>query len=425
VERALAKADELQTNGAAIFTTIYRQSARLEAASSHQRHITGALLTPNDGRIISIKDLFDVAGETTLAGARALADEAPASVDAPIIAGLRRAGAVILGKTNMTQFALSCLGLNPDFGTPLSPWDRDARRIAGGSSSGAAASVAEGVVDLAIGTDTGGSIRVPAAFCGVVGFKPTAGRIDTGGTFTLSWTLDTIGPIANDVHSCAEADAILANGPAPLPPRRDGVTLGVPDGFLLDTMDAHVTVGFEAALIRLAHAGVRLVSVALPAVADLPEIGRAGGGFAPTEGWAAHANLFERVGDRCDPRVMRRFLDASHTRLSDYYTMLQIRDRIIRKCEAEDGCDAIVFPTVPIIPPRLEELDRDDAYYAANARAYRNAWVVNALGRCAITIPCGAAGGPPVGLTIMARAGADAELLSIAEGLEDAIRSDE
>lgn len=421
VREIFARLARGEGQGAAVFTRTYHDGAMREARASDLRHARDAPASEVDGLILSIKDLFDIAGEPTAAGARALWNEPSASRDAAIVRRLRAAGGIILGKANMTQFALSCLGLNPDFGTPLCPWDRANERIAGGSSSGSAASVADGFADAAIGTDTGGSIRVPAAFCNLVGFKPTTGRVPTDGCFTLSWSLDSIGPIARDVRTCALVDAVLAGGDPPLAPRREGLVVGVPEGFLLDAMDAAVQKAFDAALGRLERADVTLIRVALPALDDLPEIGRLGG-FATSEGWASHRALFERVGDRCDPRVMERFRAAAGVTLADHREMLRLRAEIIARCEPVDGCDAILFPTVPIIPPRLADLVDDDAYYAANARCYRNAWVVNALDRCAVTIPCGFPDAAPVGLTLMARRAADAGLLAIAEGLEGAIR---
>lgn len=361
IRRTLAGLAARDGRSAVIFTRLYSEGAMREARASDARHARGAAVSAIDGLTVSIKDLFDVAGETTLAGARTRAGEPAATHDAVVVQRIRAAGAIVLGKANMTQFALSCLGLNPDFGDPLSPWRRDEGRIAGGSSSGSAASVADGYVDAAIGTDTGGSIRVPAAFCDLVGFKSTVGRVPTGGCFTLSWTLDSIGPIARDVRTCALVDAVLAEGPLLGPAVCGAIVLGVPEGFLLETMDGDVQRAFDAALSRLGQAGVRLVPVALPALDDLSEIGRIGG-FATSEGWASHRALFERIGDRIDPRVINRFRAAAGMTLADHREMLRLRADIIARCKALDGCDAILFPTVPIVPPRLADLGDDTAY---------------------------------------------------------------
>lgn len=406
--------------GATVFTRTYRERAIAAAAQSDVRRAAGRCLSPIDGIPISIKDLFDVAGETTAAGAIAMAGEPPATRDAAIVARLKAAGAVIVGRTNMTEFALSCLGLNPSLGTPLSPWQRDERRIAGGSSSGAAASVADGMAVAAIGSDTGGSVRVPAAFCGLVGFKPTARRIDRTGAFVLSRSLDSIGPIASSVACCALLDRFLS-GETVVAAATDRPVIGIPAAILLDDLDPEVASAFDAACRRLSrHAD--LVEVPLPSLAGLSQIG-ALGGFSTVEGWADHAALFDRIADRCDPRVMNRFRAARNTPVADYLEMLRLRADIIRRFDREAlGCDAIAYPTVAMVPPRLSDLANDAAYYAANARAYRNAGVANVLDRCAISIPCMAPGTAPVGLTLMGRTSGDADLHALAELLESAIR---
>ncbi|MEH3106435.1 MAG: amidase [Sphingomonas fennica] len=417
---ALARASAEEGQGATVFTRLYRDSAMAGAERADARRRAGRPLSAIDGLPVSIKDLFDVGGETTTCAAPALAG-APAAVrDATVVARLKAAGAVLVGRTNMTQFALSCLGLNPALGTPLSPWQRAEGRIAGGSSSGAAASVADGMAVAAIGSDTGGSVRVPAAFCGLVGFKPTARRIDRTGAFPLSRSLDSIGPIAASVACCAMLDAILAAERTGAPTLHRPV-IGIPSTLLVDDLDPAVAAAFEAACRRLArHAD--LTTVALPSLGDLAGIA-ALGGFSTVEGWADHADLFERIGDACDPRVMDRFRAARATSVATYFAMCRLRRDIIDRFDRDaSGCDAIAYPSVAILPPRLSDLADDAAYHALNMRAYRNAGVANLLDRCAISIPCTAAGAPPVGFTLMGATCGDVRLLALAERLEPVIR---
>lgn len=422
VRAALDQAARAGGQGATVFTRTYEDAALGAAMQSDLRRRAGQRRSAIDGIPISIKDLFDVAGETTMAGSIAMASEPPAARDAVVVARLRSAGAVIVGRTNMTEFALSCLGLNPALGTPLSPWRRDESHIAGGSSSGAAASVADAMAVAGIGSDTGGSVRVPAAFCGLVGFKPTARRIDRTGAFVLSRSLDSIGPIGPSVACCALLDCILS-GETLVATATGRPVIGIPATILLADLDPAVASAFDAACRRLAcHAD--LVELALPSLEALPNIA-ALGGFSTVEGWADHAHLFDRIGDRCDPRVMSRFRAARNTPVADYFEMLRLRADIVGRFDREaSACDAIAYPTVAMTPPRLCDLTADAAYYAANSRAFRNAGVANLLDRCAISIPCMAPGAAPVGLTLMGRTGGDADLLALAQRLEPAIRSD-
>jgi aspartyl-tRNA(Asn)/glutamyl-tRNA(Gln) amidotransferase subunit A len=418
--RALEAAQAPGGQGGVVFINLYAAAGRQAAAQADARRANGAALSAIDGMPISIKDLFDVAGEPTTAGAFAMRDEPAALRDAEVVRRLRRAGAVIVGKTVMTEFALSGLGLNPHYGTPLGPWDREHARIPGGSSSGAAVSVADGMALAALGSDTGGSVRIPAAFCGLVGFKPTAARVSLEGVFALSPSLDSVGPIAHTAGSCALIDqALTGEGDVPWgrPPR-----LGVPRHYVVDGLDAEVAAAFAAAIGRLEAAGAQIVDLDFPELEEIPALGAAGG-FSPIEGYAAHAELFERIACRCDPRVMNRFMVGREASSQAYIDMLNQRSGLIRRGDARSqGFDALVFPTAPLIPPMLAELESDEAYTIANGRAIRNAAVANILDRCAITIPCHAPGTAPVGLNLMGERGADRRLLALAERYEDAIR---
>jgi aspartyl-tRNA(Asn)/glutamyl-tRNA(Gln) amidotransferase subunit A len=421
-QSALAAAENPQGQGPVIFTRLYRDAALAAAKEADERRGDGRALSPVDGWVVSIKDLFDVAGETTEAGAPALAGEPPATQDAEIVRRLKAAGAVIVGKTNMTQFALSGLGLNPHRGTPLSSWRREEGRIAGGSSSGAAASVADGMARAAIGTDTGGSVRIPAAFCGLVGFKPTASRVSRTGAFALSPSLDSVGPIALSVRACAMIDAIIADGSDDTGSGASNpIRLGLPQSFVLEDMDPTVTATFAAALERLDRAGIKREDSRSGWLTDIPAV-NATGGFSPIEGWAEHRFLFERLGASCDPLVMKRFRAGNTARATDYYDMLKLRKALIEKADFDWApFDAIAFPTVAVIPPRLDELATDDTYATVNLRVLRNAAVVNLLDRCAITLPCHQRGEAPVGFMLTGPRGGDRALLALAARLEPII----
>lgn len=424
VATKLGRIREPRGSGSTVFTRTYEADARDAAAAADARRADGLSKSPIDGVAVSLKDLFDVAGETTTAGAPALADEPPATRDAVVVKRLRHAGAVILGKTNMTQFALSCLGVNPHLGTPLSPWRREEARIAGGSSSGAAASVADGFVAVAIGTDTGGSVRVPAAFCGLVGFKPTARRIDLDGVYSLSPTLDSIGPIAWTVEDCAITDSVLSGGPglgvAAVEPSR--ITIGVPRHGLIDDLDPEVAQAFAAALDRLSRAGIRIVDIDFPLLNEVQAL-TALGSFSVIEGARDHAELFSRLGHRCDPRVMDRFRAAAAIPDQTYAEMIACRARLLQTRPFD--CDALAYPTASIIPPRLDDLKEEAAHLATNARIYRNAGVANLLDACAISLPCHDRDTAPVGFTLMGRTGEDRALLALASHVEALVRGRE
>src|SRR5580700_416142 len=285
IEAALARIADPAGEGARTFVKVYADSARAAADAQDKLRQAGYVASPLAGLPISIKDLFDVAGEQTLAGSKALNDMPPAERDAPIVARLRAAGAVLIGRTNMTEFAFSGVGINPHYGTPGNPYDR--RLIPGGSSSGAAVSVGDGNAVVAIGTDTGGSVRIPAALCGIVGFKPTQKRISRDGATPLSATLDSIGPLANSVAFCAIADAIIAGEPPLVPPPipAEGLRLGVPQSYVLDGLAAEVANAFADACSMLSRAGARVIDLPLGELSEMPTI-NASGGFAPIEAYA-------------------------------------------------------------------------------------------------------------------------------------------
>ena len=301
LEQALARIADPAGEGKRACLTVYADAARAAADAADARAKAGKPLGPLDGAIVSIKDLYDVAGEVTRAGSRVLADEGlVAAADAPVVKRLREAGAVIVAKTNMSEFAFSGVGANPHFGTPGNPFDR--ARVPGGSTSGGAVAVADGMCEIAIGTDTGGSTRIPAALCGLVGWKPSKQRVPTDGAFPLSFTLDSIGPMAKSVADCALADAVMAGEAAPTlePASLAGLRLGIWQGMPFDGVDATVSAAWSAAVARLGQAGVRFSDETISLVDDMMQV-NAKGGFAPAEAYAIHRERLKRDGAGVDP----------------------------------------------------------------------------------------------------------------------------
>ncbi|HVC60164.1 MAG TPA: amidase [Acetobacteraceae bacterium] len=372
---------------------------------------------------VALKDLFDVAGQATPAGSRALADAPPAEAHAPAVQCLLAAGFVPLGRTNMTEFAFSGLGINPHYGTPLAPWDRATGRIPGGSSSGTAVAVADGMAAAGLGTDTGGSCRIPAAFCGVVGWKPTARRVPIAGVLPLAPSLDSVGPLAPSVACCAVIDAVLA-GETPLPPAPaglGGLRLAVPENLVLDGLDATVATAFARALSVLERAGARLIRTRFPEFDEI-QAANAKGGFAASEAYAWHRTLLAGKGALYDPRIRVRIARGERMSAADYLDVATARARLIARFDARTrDFDSVVMPTVPIVPPRVAALDDEREYNRLNLLILRNTALGNFLDRCAISLPCHGAGDAPVGLMLMGETLGDARLFSIAAGVEAAL----
>jgi aspartyl-tRNA(Asn)/glutamyl-tRNA(Gln) amidotransferase subunit A len=425
VEAALARIADPAGEGARTFLKVYAESARAAADAQDRLRRAGYVASPLAGLPVSIKDLFDVAGERTLAASRALDDRPPAERDAPVVARLRAAGAVLVGRTNMTEFAFSGVGINPHFGTPGNPFDR--RLVPGGSSSGAAVSVADGCAVVAIGSDTGGSVRIPAALCGLCGFKPTQERIPRDGVIPLSATLDSIGPLANSIACCAIADAVMAGEPAvntlwaPAAAPVDALRLGVPQSYVLDGLADEVARAFAAACSALSRAGARISDVPLAELNELPAI-NAAGGFAPIEAYAWHRPLLARRGGEYDPRVRARLERDSAMSAVDYIALRAARaDLIARVAERTAGFDALLMPTVALTAPPIAAFARDGDYRRLNAMILRNPSVINFLDRCAATLPIQPASAAPVGLMVVGEHGADRRLLATARGIEAAL----
>lgn len=424
-ETALARAEDPAGEGARAFTRIDRERALAMARASDALRAAGLVRSPLEGLPVSVKDLFDVAGQVTTSGSAVLKDAAPAAHNAPVIDRLIAAGAVIVGRTNMTEFAFSGLGLNPHYGTPRNPWERGGGgRIPGGSSSGAAVSVTDGMAVVGIGSDTGGSVRIPSALCGLTGFKPTQRRVPIEGTLPLSTSLDSIGPLAASVRCCAIVDAVLA-GEAPLPPparELPGARLAIPETLVLADMDAVVAAAFERACATLQTAGARIQRIAVPEFAELGRL-HARGTLASAEAWAWHRALLNARGDEYDPRVGLRMRGGETMGAADYVDLVKARRRWIAQVEARiAGFDALLMPTVPIVAPLIGELQgSDQAYFAANGLILRNPTLINFLDGCALSLPCHAAGAAPVGLMLAAAGGRDHDLLALGEAVEQAL----
>lgn len=424
VETALDRIADPSGQGTTVFTEVDADNARTAADAHDRLRAAGTVLSPLAGIPVSVKDLFDVAGQVTRAGSRVLDGAPPATSDAVAVARLKRAGAVVVGRTNMSEFAFSGLGLNPHFGTPRSPYRRDVpgdARIAGGSSSGAAASVADGMAAVALGTDTGGSIRIPAALCGLTGFKPTASRIPTQGGVPLSTTLDSFGPIGSTVACCALVDRMLAGLEPHVPAARplEGVRLGVLTNYVTDGVDADVAAALDTALKHLEAAGAIVFDVRFGALDRLPEINRFG--FSPIEAYAWHRPLLARHRDQYDPRVLTRILKGEPASAADYLDLLAARRAMLDEAAHTvwPRVDALIAPTVPIVPPRIAELEADDdAFSRTNALILRNPSAFNFLDACALSVPCHPRDAAPVGLMLAAAPHRDDALLAIGQAVE-------
>ena len=419
-----ARIEDPGGEGARAFIRLFKDAAMDAAEASDKARGHGIVPSPLAGIPVSIKDLCDVRGVTTLAGSKALAHRPPAAADAPVVARLRAAGAILLGTTNMTEFAFGALGLNPHYDTPRNPWDRATGRIPGGSSSGAAVSVADGMAAAALGSDTAGSVRMPAGFCGIAGFKPTVGRIPIDGLVPLAATLDSVGPLGNSIRCCAMVDAVFAGEtPRPVVPHpAEHATVAVPRRLVCDDLDEAVAGAFEAALDRLSAAGARIVEIEF---AELDEIAplNARGTLPIMEGHAWHRELLAERGELYDPVIAQRLRNGADIPAHVYLDLLAARRELNARADAATApFDAVAMPTLAWVAPPIAAIGNSaEEWLAANSRTLRNTFVGNFLDRCAATIPCHEPGSAPVGFMLMGARGADAALLALAAGVEDAL----
>lgn len=419
-ECALDRMADPSGEGPRAFTQVFAERALRLAQASDSLRAAGLQRSPLEGMPISVKDLFAVAGTPTTAGSTVLRDAPAAAQDAGAVQRLLAAGAVLVGKTNMTEFAYSGLGINPHYGTPANPWQRHEQRIPGGSSSGAAVAVADGMCIASVGSDTGGSARIPAALCGITGFKPTARRMPATGLVPLSPTLDAVGVLAADVAGCAAMDAVLSGVPGtPRLARLEQARFAVPTTLVQDGMDAEVAAAYQRALQRLSAAGAKLVELSVPEFDELALI-NAAGGFSAAESWAWHAELVERRSADYDPRVLSRILRGREFTARAYLDLLAQRaDWQCRVAARLGGFDGWLMPTVPRIAPRTADLVADEAlYFAVNGAMLRNPSIVNFMDGCAISLPCHQPGAAPVGLSLAGPAMCDEVILGWAAAIE-------
>jgi aspartyl-tRNA(Asn)/glutamyl-tRNA(Gln) amidotransferase subunit A len=419
LEAALGHIDDPKGEGARACLTVYRDQAKAAADAADARAKAGVSLGPVDGTIVSIKDLFDVAGEVTRVGSKVFAEEGkPAAADAPVVGRLRAGGAIIVAKTNMSEFAYTGIGANPHFGTPGNPADR--KRVPGGSSSGAAVAAADGMCEIAIGTDTGGSCRIPGALCGVVGYKPSRQRIPTNGAFPLSYIIDSIGSIARSVEACARADVVMANEtyvplePVPLA----GLRIGVAEGYPLENLDETVDLKFSDAVARLKKAGAHLSKEKLSLLDEMAQV-NSKGGVQPAEAFAIHRDLLSRRADAIDPNVRVRLERARDISAADYIDMVRERARLIRMMDIRIAdVDALAWPTTPMVAPTMQEVAAPAEFARKNAMLLRNTVIVNFFDLCAISVPIPRGSGLPAGFMLVARNGQDQRLFRIAAAVE-------
>lgn len=406
------------------FTQVFPAAALREARAADERRARGTLRSELDGIPVAVKDLFDVAGHPTWAGSRSRRGVMPATDDAAVVRRLRAAGAVLLGKTAMSEFAYgSPFGLNLTEGTPLNPWRHDERRAPGGSSSGAGVSVAAGIVSACIGSDTGGSVRIPAAFCGVTGFKPTARRVPLAGAFPLSRAFDSIGPLAGSVACCIALDAVLSGDRARgvLAPRVSALRLAVADNHFLDDLEPVVARAFERVLATLAAAGARVERLRVHALEGYPELARDGGLIA-ADALDMHRAHLDARGGEMDPALVARIRAAQRITLPDYAARVRARALLVDEFRrAADPYDAVLAPTVAMTAPRLVDVDVPvEARPALNARLTHNTTVVNAIDGCSLSLPIHEPGGAPVGLALIGARGSDERVLAAGLAVEAA-----
>jgi aspartyl-tRNA(Asn)/glutamyl-tRNA(Gln) amidotransferase subunit A len=400
-----------------IYTRTTAARARAEAMSAAARAKTGLRKGLLDGVPVSWKDLFDTAGIATEAGSALLKGRTPAR-DAAVLESATLQGLVCLGKTHMSELAFSGLGLNPVTATP--PCLNDDRAVPGGSSSGAAASVAFGLAPAAIGSDTGGSVRIPAAWNDLVGLKTTAGSLPLTGTVPLCEMFDTIGPLAHSVEDCANLLAALhGTQPADLSGvDLAGKRLAVLETVALDNLRDGPAKGFEDAVARLARNGAKIDRIAVPEVAEA--IGLSAILFT-AEAYGIWRDIIEKAPEKMFPRILERFRSGANFTAMDYVAAWR-RLHAIRSIWADRTAafDAVILPTAPILPPDANRLLTDDAYYVTeNLLALRNTRIGNMLGLCALTLPTSQ---PSCGISLMAAPGAEARLLRLGAAAERALR---
>ena len=404
------------------FTDVFADEARAAADAADRERASGDRTSALAGLPISVKDLFDIEGRPTPAGSVHLRDGPIATRDAPVVTRLKAAGLVIVGRTQMSPFAFSGLGLNPH--AVQAPNPRDPERAPGGSSGGAGVTVGLGQTAASIGTDTGGSVRIPAAVCGVVGFKPTRRRITTQGAVPLAPDIDSIGPLATTVEDCRLLDEVMADEPVDRHERIEakGLRFGVVEDFFFDELEPQVARDFDRALSRLSAAGVAIERLRMLALNDIPAI-EAKGALVNAQAYAVHKlNGWLERRELYDPNVLFRLEAGGKLSSSDYLEMRWRFDDLARQMDRlSEGFDALVWPTCATTAPRIADIQDPKGFGRANSLLLRNARIVNLVDRCAISLPMQDAGTLPTGFMLVGEAMGDARLLSVAEAVEAAL----
>ena len=411
----------------AIFTRLTEERARREAEKADARLRAGRSLGLLDGVLIGYKDLFDLEGIATRAGSVVLADGPAAKADAAVVTALQAAGMVTIGQLNMSEFAFSGLGINPHYGTPQNPHSRDGHRIPGGSSSGSAVAVAAGLLPVALGSDTGGSIRIPAAFNGIIGYKATRGRYSMDGVFPLATSLDALGPLCRTVQDAIWVDAAMRGRVAP-----DVMRVGLPDvrfvipeTVFFDGAEPEVVAAFEAAVSRLEQAGARIRRQAFPQISEIFALMAAHGAMVTAEAYALHRHRIEGPdAARMDPRVIIRAGMGKSITASGYIETLAARRRLIAEFNDAVGPGTLLLtPTLPHVAPLLAPLLTDDeVFFAINGKTLRNTLIGNFLDWCGVSMPCGTGhAGMPVGLLVSGLPGQDEPLRGVSLSVEQVL----
>jgi aspartyl-tRNA(Asn)/glutamyl-tRNA(Gln) amidotransferase subunit A len=426
LEQSIAAIRSPDGEGSRAFLVVHEHEALAAADRVDALRRSGSQLPALAGIPISIKDLFDEAGTTTLGGSTLLVGSPPATRDCVVVERLRRAGAIIVGRTNLTEFAYSGLGINPHYGTPKNVFDRSVGRIPGGSSSGAAISVTDGMAAAAIGTDTGGSVRIPAALNGIVAFKPTARRVPLDGVLPLSFSLDSAGPIAKSVADCALLDRILsAETDAVIEPAHlHGLRFAVPTAVFQTDLAADVANAFFSAIARLSKAGATIVELPMKEFEQAAEVSPRGS-LPSAEAYWWHRKWLKDGADKYDPRVLMRILPGEKIGAADYIDILRRREHFILTINAAaSGYDAMLMPTTPETAPTIAQASANDEDYTRfNLRMLRNTSVVNMFDGCALSLPCHDPGTAPVGMMIAGTQTTDRRILAIGLAVENIVRA--
>ena len=406
------------------YLAVTAERARAQARAAEAQIAAGTYLGPLHGIPLAVKDLVDVAGLPTTGGSTLLRDRI-AAADATVARRLFAAGVVLLGKTQLVEFAFGGTGVNHHYGTPVNPWDAKVHRLPGGSSSGSGVAVAAGLAPAALGSDTGGSVRIPSSFCGLTGLKPTFGLLPNTGVLPLDPTLDSIGPLCRTARDCALLFQAMASPDGSVVDRLEGAVAGLrlcfPREYFWDGVDAEVEAAVRASARVFANLGVYVDEISLEVLDDLAQW-RSGPSTTAVEAYLYHRRNLEAHLDQFDPIVAARILDGREVLAADFLEQLRVRDELRYKAQlALENVDFLVTPTTPFAAPALDAVDRDDVYFSINGLCLRNTIAVNLLGLCAVSLPCGFThAGLPIGLQLIGHPRDEARLLRLAHAFEQA-----